>query len=149
MITNRLARPLLVIILIIFSVQPALAQANQPGTPTRQSTSQTSAQPATPARPPDPASGRPSSSAEFKAPDNMDFRVANVMSEGVRLHAELFSLKALAGKPLPTIIMAHGWGGTAANFRRDKEVCRHSQHHALWRLLPGTRASHQAGHRMV
>jgi hypothetical protein len=55
----------------------------------------------------------------FKAPDTIDFRAANIMSEGVRLHAELFSLKTLAGKQLPTVIMAHGWGGTAANFRRD------------------------------
>ncbi len=55
----------------------------------------------------------------FKAPDTIDFRAANIMSEGVRLHAEIFSLKTLAGKQLPTIIMAHGWGGTAANFRRD------------------------------
>lgn len=119
MIINRQARALFIIILLIIAVRPALAQANQPGTPARQSSSQTSAQPATPARPPDPASVRPSTSADFKAPDNIDFRVANVMSEGVRLHAELFSLKSLAGKPLPTIIMAHGWGGTAANFRRD------------------------------
>jgi dienelactone hydrolase len=62
---------------------------------------------------------RQTTTATFKAPDNMDFRTANVMSEGVRLNAELFSLKSLAGKPLPTVIMAHGWGGTAANFRRD------------------------------
>ena len=55
----------------------------------------------------------------FKVPDTIDFRSANIMSEGVRLHAELFSLKTLAGKQLPTIIMAHGWGGTAANFRPD------------------------------
>lgn len=55
----------------------------------------------------------------FKAPDTVDFRAANVMSEGVRLHAELFSLKSLAGKQLPTIIMAHGWGGVAAGFRAD------------------------------
>jgi pimeloyl-ACP methyl ester carboxylesterase len=55
----------------------------------------------------------------FKAPDNIDFRSKNIMSEGVRLHAELFSLKSLAGKQLPTVIMAHGWGGTAAGFRRD------------------------------
>jgi dienelactone hydrolase len=41
------------------------------------------------------------------------------MSEGVRLHAEIFSVKTNAGKQLPTIIMAHGWGGTAAGFRRD------------------------------
>jgi dienelactone hydrolase len=57
--------------------------------------------------------------AQFKAPDDIDFRVANIISEGVRLHAELFSLKSLAGKPLPTIIQAHGWGGVAANLRRD------------------------------
>ena len=62
---------------------------------------------------------RQTTTATFKAPDNLDFRTANVMSEGVRLNAELFSLKSLAGKPLPTVIMAHGWGGTAANFRRD------------------------------
>jgi dienelactone hydrolase len=55
----------------------------------------------------------------FKAPESIDFRSANIISEGVRLHAELFSLKSLAGKQLPTIIMAHGWGGTAAGFRRD------------------------------
>ena len=59
------------------------------------------------------------SAAAFKAPDAIDFRRANIMSEGVRLHAELFSLKTLAGKQLPTVIMAHGWGGTAAGFRRD------------------------------
>ena len=57
--------------------------------------------------------------AAFKAPDTIDFRSANIMSEGVRMHAELFSLKTLAGKQLPTVIMAHGWGGTAAAFRSD------------------------------
>ncbi len=61
----------------------------------------------------------PQTAASFKAPEAIDFRSANIMSEGVRLHAELFSLKALANKRIPTIIMAHGWGGTAAAFRRD------------------------------
>lgn len=60
-----------------------------------------------------------SSPSGFKPPDAIDFRQANVISEGVRLHAELFSLKSSAGKQLPTVIMAHGWGGTAAAFRRD------------------------------
>ena len=83
-----------------------------------QSAQQTAPQTAQP-RPPDPARGGPGSAANFKAPDNIDFRTAKITSEGVRLHAELFSLKSLAGKPLPTILMAHGWGGTAANFRRD------------------------------
>jgi len=57
--------------------------------------------------------------ASFATPDNIDFRKVNIMSEGVRMYGELFSLKSLAGKKLPTIIQAHGWGGTASAFRRD------------------------------
>ncbi|MBI3422469.1 MAG: alpha/beta fold hydrolase [Acidobacteria bacterium] len=81
--------------------------------------SPTSAQQPASSRPPDPAAIRPAPATSFKAPENIEFRTANVISEGVRIHAELYSLKALAGKPLPTIIQAHGWGGTAANFRLD------------------------------
>ena len=77
------------------------------------------AQQTNPQRPPDPAAVRQAQSSGFKAPDNIEFRTANIISEGVRLQAELFSLKTLSGKPLPTVIMAHGWGGTAANFRWD------------------------------
>src|SRR5262249_39492886 len=77
------------------------------------------AQHSNPSRPPDPAAIRQAPASGFKAPENIEFRNANIISEGVRLNAELFSLKSLAGKPLPTVIMAHGWGGTAANFRRD------------------------------
>ena len=65
-------------------------------------------------RPPDPAAAAQQPATGFKAPENIDFRTANIISEGVRLHAELFSLKSLAGKPLPTVIQAHGWGGVAA-----------------------------------
>ncbi|MDX2033915.1 MAG: CocE/NonD family hydrolase [Blastocatellia bacterium] len=72
-----------------------------------------------PARPTDPARVVFTPAAEFKAPDNIAFRTASVISEGVRLHVEMFSPRALAGKPLPTIIQAHGWGGVAANLRRD------------------------------
>lgn len=68
------------------------------------------AQQPTGTRPPDPASLRQAPAAGFKSPDNIEFRTANVISEGVRIHAELFSLKSLAGKPLPTIIQAHGRG---------------------------------------
>jgi dienelactone hydrolase len=53
----------------------------------------------------------------FTAPDDIDYRKANVMSEGVRLTAELYSPKTPANKQLPTIIMSHGWGGTAALLR--------------------------------
>ncbi len=53
----------------------------------------------------------------FTPPDDLEYRKANVMSEGVRLTAELYSPKSAAGKQLPTIIMSHGWGGTAALLR--------------------------------
>ncbi len=57
--------------------------------------------------------------ATFKPPDNLDYRRVNIVSEGVRLHGEVLTLRSLNGRKLPTVIMAHGWGGTAANFRRD------------------------------
>lgn len=79
----------------------------------------TPAQQQTTTRPPDPAAIRQAPAATFKAPENIAFRTANIISEGVRIHAELYSLKSLEGKALPTIIQAHGWGGTAANFRPD------------------------------
>jgi pimeloyl-ACP methyl ester carboxylesterase len=55
--------------------------------------------------------------ATFAPPQEIDFRRASILSEGTRMHAELFSLKTLGGRRLPTILMAHGWGGTAANLR--------------------------------
>lgn len=70
-------------------------------------------------RPPDPSAQQPPEAPGFKPPAAIDYRRVNIMSEGVRMHGELFWLKTLAGKPLPTIIQAHGWGGTAAAFRRD------------------------------
>ena len=60
--------------------------------------------------------------APFKPPADLNFRKATIMSEGSRLAAELFSLKALEGRKLPTIIMSHGWGGTAVQLRADAVV---------------------------
>ena len=57
--------------------------------------------------------------ATFKPPDTIAYRTANVVSEGVRLSAEVYALKDLAGKRLPTVILCHGWGGTAAGLRRE------------------------------
>jgi glyoxylase-like metal-dependent hydrolase (beta-lactamase superfamily II)/dienelactone hydrolase len=59
------------------------------------------------------------SGAAFQPPADVEWRQRDVMSEGTRLTAELFSLKTQAGKKLPTIIMCHGWGGVAANLRQD------------------------------
>ena len=57
--------------------------------------------------------------APFTAPEDISFRRANIMSEGTRMSAEVFAPKAAAGKKLPAILMAHGWGGTAALLRPD------------------------------
>ena len=48
---------------------------------------------------------------------DVESRVATIFSEGTRIHADVYHLKALAGKSLPTLIMAHGRGGTAALLR--------------------------------
>lgn len=57
-------------------------------------------------------------SPKFKAPDDIRYRTADIISEGTRMSAELFSLQDATGK-LPTIVMSHGWGGTAAALRPD------------------------------
>jgi dienelactone hydrolase len=49
----------------------------------------------------------------------MDHREATIISEGTRMAAETYSLYANAGAKLPCILMAHGWGGTAALLRPE------------------------------
>jgi uncharacterized protein len=61
----------------------------------------------------------PGQQQSFTPPENIAYRKADVMSEGVRLTAEIYSLKELGARPLPTIIMSHGWGGTAALLRQQ------------------------------
>jgi dienelactone hydrolase len=60
----------------------------------------------------------PLSSFAQKVPE-FDFRTANIISAGTRMSAEVYSPRASAGKKLPTILMAHGWGGVASGLRRD------------------------------
>jgi uncharacterized protein len=60
--------------------------------------------------------------AEFHPPDDVAFRKATIISEGTRMAAEVFSPKEAGEKKLPTIVMSHGWGGTAANLRSDAVV---------------------------
>jgi uncharacterized protein len=55
----------------------------------------------------------------YEPPSDIAFRKATIISEGTRLAAEVFAPKADPGKPLPTIIMSHGWGGTAQLLRAE------------------------------
>ena len=52
-----------------------------------------------------------------RAEDDLEQRKTDIYSEGTRIHADVYHLKSLSGTALPTIIMAHGWGGTAALLR--------------------------------
>src|SRR5262249_50483549 len=55
----------------------------------------------------------------FKVPDEVSFRTAGIVSEGTRMAAEVFAPKQPQSEKLPTIVMSHGWGGTAAALRPD------------------------------
>lgn len=55
---------------------------------------------------------------EYAAPSDIAYRKANIISEGTGISAEVFSPKGTTDK-LPTIIMSHGWGGTAEHLRLD------------------------------
>ncbi|HEY7327670.1 MAG TPA: alpha/beta fold hydrolase [Gemmataceae bacterium] len=57
--------------------------------------------------------------SDFKLPEDVTFRTADILSEGTRMAAEVFAPKKANDDKLPTIVMSHGWGGTAANLRPD------------------------------
>ncbi len=53
----------------------------------------------------------------FAVPEGVTFRAADIISEGTRMSAEVFAPAGSEGKRLPTIVMSHGWGGTAEHLR--------------------------------
>jgi len=55
-------------------------------------------------------------------PSDVTYRTDWIMSEGVRMAAEIFAPKTPAEGKLPTIIMSHGWGGVARHLRPDAVV---------------------------
>ncbi|MBX9603493.1 MAG: acetylxylan esterase [Bryobacteraceae bacterium] len=58
----------------------------------------------------------------FTMPESIEVRQVDIYSEGVRMAGTLFHTKENAGRKLPSIIMAQGWGGTAGSLRRDAAV---------------------------
>lgn len=54
------------------------------------------------------AAGGQDKPAAFQPPEDIAFRNATIISEGVRMAAEVFALKESRDQPLPTIIMCHG-----------------------------------------
>jgi cephalosporin-C deacetylase-like acetyl esterase len=66
-----------------------------------------------------PVCGQQRAAAPFHPPDDIAFRQATIVSEGTRMAAEVFSPKTASAPQLPTIVMSHGWGGTASSLRSD------------------------------
>jgi dienelactone hydrolase len=56
---------------------------------------------------------------DFTPPDDVALRRATITSDGTAMAAEVYSPKKPATERLPTIVMAHGWGGVAAHLRPD------------------------------
>jgi dienelactone hydrolase len=56
---------------------------------------------------------------DFQVPEDVAFRTADILSEGTRMAAEVFAPKTPTSDKLPTIVMSHGWGGTAKMLRPD------------------------------
>jgi fermentation-respiration switch protein FrsA (DUF1100 family) len=59
------------------------------------------------------------SARDYRPPEGIVFKAADFLSENVRLTAQWFYAAENEGRKLPTVIMAHGWGATAASFRED------------------------------
>ena len=58
--------------------------------------------------------------ADYKPPPGIAFRTVTIISDGVRLHGEVFAPEGAApDHKLPAVVMAHGWGGVAAGLRTD------------------------------
>ena len=74
-----------------------------------------------PARQPDPARVvQQVHAADYRPPPGVAFRTVTIISDGVRLHGEVFTPEGAApDRKLPAVVMAHGWGGVAAGLRTD------------------------------
>jgi uncharacterized protein len=68
----------------------------------------------------DPATmqGLPSA-RDYRPPEGIGFKATDFISENVRLTAQWFYASETEGRKLPTVIIAPGWGATAANLRQD------------------------------
>ena len=57
--------------------------------------------------------------ADFQTPNGVLFRRESILSEGTAMAAEVFAPGSAEQTRLPTIVMSHGWGGTAKMLRPD------------------------------
>lgn len=56
---------------------------------------------------------------DYRPPSDVTFKTTDFLSDNVRLTAQWFYAAGSEGRKLPTVVMAHGWGATAASLRED------------------------------
>lgn len=56
---------------------------------------------------------------DYRPPEGVRSRTADVISDNVRLSSQWFYAAENEGRKLPTVVMAPGWGATAASLRED------------------------------
>jgi pimeloyl-ACP methyl ester carboxylesterase len=56
---------------------------------------------------------------DYRPPEGIVFKATDFLSENVRLTAQWFQAAETESRKLPTVIMAPGWGATAATLRED------------------------------
>jgi dipeptidyl aminopeptidase/acylaminoacyl peptidase len=99
---------------------PMAVQAQPAAQPAAAPAAAATPAPASRRNPADPATWTIGRAKDYKAPEGVTFRTVSFQSEGVRLHGELYRpTSAPKDAKLPTIVLAHGWGGTASGFRTD------------------------------
>jgi hypothetical protein len=54
------------------------------------------------------AFGQQRQATPFVLPDEVALRKVDILSEGTRMAGEVYALKSMSGKKLPTIVMSHG-----------------------------------------
>ena len=59
------------------------------------------------------------SARDYRPPEGIAFRTTDILSDNVRLTAQWVYAAESEGRKLPTVIMAPGWGATAATLRED------------------------------
>lgn len=67
----------------------------------------------------------------FSAPEDIGWRSVSVYSDGTRMHGEVFTPRSAGDHKLPVIVMAHGWGGTVVNMRRDAVLFARAGYYVL------------------
>ena len=109
--------PLLLVPALLVLALPALAAAQSRTVSLSQGPEPADAA-KTPAVDPATVQGLPSA-RDYRPPDGIAFKAADFTSDNVRLTAQWFYAAANEGKKLPTVVMAPGWGATAATFRQE------------------------------